>query len=134
MVRVLSGVYAEALIELTDHAGFAGWPTTPVAGSGHVPLHASLTVEEIGSVVWSSFLDGAIRRPGSVVRRGGAAELPSKRWQARYTGPDDKTYSARTEYDKPLTFLTEGDVREWLKGVQSAISREEWLPPAKAYS
>lgn len=47
---------AEAVIELTDHAGFAGWPSTRVAGSGHVPLRAGLTVEEIGSVVWS-FLD-----------------------------------------------------------------------------
>lgn len=47
---------AEAVIELTDHAGFAGWPTIRVARSGHMPLHASLTVEEIGSVVWS-FLD-----------------------------------------------------------------------------
>jgi hypothetical protein len=47
---------AEAVIEQTNHAGFAGWPTTQVAGSGHMPLHASLTVEEIGSVVWS-FLD-----------------------------------------------------------------------------
>jgi hypothetical protein len=47
---------AEAVIELTDHAGFTGWPSTRAAGSGHVPLHASLTVEEIGSVVWS-FLD-----------------------------------------------------------------------------
>jgi hypothetical protein len=46
----------EAVIELTDHAGFAGWPTTRIAGSGHMPLHAGLTVEEIGSVVWS-FLD-----------------------------------------------------------------------------
>lgn len=50
---------------------------------------------------------------------GSLRKLPSKRWQARYTGPDDKTYSARTEDDKPLTFLTKGDAREWLNGVQS---------------
>jgi hypothetical protein len=59
-------------------------------------------------------------------------KLPSKRWQARYTGPDDKTYSARTEEDKPLTFLTKGDAREWLNGVHAAISRGEWLPPDEA--
>lgn len=47
---------AEAVIELTDHAGFAGWPSTRAAGSGHMPLHAGLTAEELGSVVWS-FLD-----------------------------------------------------------------------------
>ncbi|MEU4386233.1 hypothetical protein [Promicromonospora sp. NPDC023805] len=44
---------AEAVIELTDHAGFAGWPSTRAAGFGHLPLHAGLTAEEIGSVVWS---------------------------------------------------------------------------------
>jgi hypothetical protein len=31
---------AEPVIELTDHAGFARWPTTRAAGSGNVPLHA----------------------------------------------------------------------------------------------
>jgi integrase len=63
---------------------------------------------------------------------GSLRRLPSKRWQARYTGPDDKTYSARTEDDKPLTFLTKGDAREWLNGVHAAISRGEWLPPDEA--
>lgn len=47
---------ADAVIELTDHAGLAGWPTTRAAGIGHGKLHAALTVKEIGSVVWS-FLD-----------------------------------------------------------------------------
>lgn len=56
MSTVRGVLIAEAVIEQTDHAGFAGWPTTQVAGSGHMPLHAGLTVEEIGSVVWS-FLD-----------------------------------------------------------------------------
>ena len=59
-------------------------------------------------------------------------KLPSKRWQARYPGPDDKTYSARTEDDKPLTFLTKGDAREWLNGMHGTISRGEWVPPAEA--
>ena len=54
---------------------------------------------------------------------GNLRRLPSKRWQARYTGPDDKTYSARTDDDKPLTFLTKGDAREWVNGVHAAISR-----------
>jgi hypothetical protein len=47
---------SEAVIELTDHAGFTGWPTTQLAGFGHRRLQAGLTVKEIGSVVWS-FLD-----------------------------------------------------------------------------
>lgn len=47
---------AEAVIELTDHAGFTAWPTTQLAGFGHRRLQAGLAVEEIGSVVWS-FLD-----------------------------------------------------------------------------
>ena len=59
-------------------------------------------------------------------------KLPSKRWQARYMGTDDKTYSARTEDDKPLTFLTKGDAREWLNGVHAKISRGEWLSPDEA--
>ena len=41
-------------------------------------------------------------------------KLPSKRWQARYTGPDGTLYSARTDDDRPLTFLTKGDARAWL--------------------
>ncbi|MFI2486834.1 hypothetical protein ACH47X_07990 [Promicromonospora kroppenstedtii] len=44
---------ADAVIELSDHAGFDGWPTTRTAGFGHARLQADLTVEEIGSVVWS---------------------------------------------------------------------------------
>lgn len=59
-------------------------------------------------------------------------KLPSKRWQARFVGPDDKVYSARTEDDKPLTFLTKGDARAWLNGVHAAISRGEWLSPGEA--
>lgn len=71
-------------------------------------------------------------RPQKREAWGRLRKLPSRRWQARYVGPDDKVYSARTEDDKPLTFLTKGDAREWLNGVHAAISRGEWLPPAEA--
>ena len=71
-------------------------------------------------------------RPQKREAWGRLRKLPSKRWQARYTGPDDKTYSARTEDDKPLTFLTKSDAREWLNGVHAKIGRGEWLPPAEA--
>ncbi|WP_418276399.1 tyrosine-type recombinase/integrase [Isoptericola jiangsuensis] len=59
-------------------------------------------------------------------------KLPSKRWQARYPAPDGKLYSARTEDDRPLTFLTKGDARAWLNRVHDSIARGEWEPPAEA--
>lgn len=63
---------------------------------------------------------------------GSLRRLPSKRWQARFTGPDGVTYNARTEDGKALTFLTKGDAREWLSATRTAISRGEWEPPAEA--
>jgi hypothetical protein len=71
-------------------------------------------------------------RPQKREAWGRLRKLPSKRWQARYVGPDDKVYSARTEDDTPLTFFTKGDARAWLNGVHATISRGEWLPPAEA--
>lgn len=56
-------------------------------------------------------------------------KLPSGRWQARYPGPDGKTYSARTQDDKPLTFFTKTDARTWLASVHTKIARGEWEPP-----
>lgn len=58
-------------------------------------------------------------------------KLPSGRWQARYPGPDGKTYTARTDDDKSLTFLTKTDARAWLSGVHSEIARGQWVPPAQ---
>ncbi|MFP3715149.1 tyrosine-type recombinase/integrase [Puerhibacterium sp. TATVAM-FAB25] len=60
---------------------------------------------------------------------GSLRRLPSKRWQARYTGPDGIAYSARTPEDKALTFLTKGDARAWLNRVHETIGRGEWEPP-----
>jgi integrase len=57
------------------------------------------------------------RRFGNVRRRA------SGRWQARYTGPDGRTYSA------PITFDTKGDAETWLALRQSEIVREVWSPP-----
>ena len=37
---------------------------------------------------------------------GSLRKLPSGRWQARYPAPDGGSYTARTDDDKPLTFLT----------------------------
>lgn len=57
-------------------------------------------------------------------------KLPSGRWQARYPAPDGRMYTARTEDDKSLTFLTKTDARTWLAGMHTRISRGEWEPPA----
>lgn len=62
---------------------------------------------------------------------GNVRKLPSGRFQARYTGPDGKTYSARTPEGKPLTFDTRGDAEAWLSLRQSEILRGAWLPPAE---
>lgn len=61
---------------------------------------------------------------------GSLRRLPSGRWQARYPAPDGVTYTARTEDDKPLTFLTKTDARAWLARVHTAIARQEWEPPS----
>ncbi|MGW8564754.1 hypothetical protein [Isoptericola sp. NPDC055881] len=53
-------------------------------------------------------------------------QLPSKRWRARYTDPDGKVNSARTEGGQPLTFLTKTDARGFLNQTHTAIVRGEW--------
>jgi integrase len=73
------------------------------------------------------------RTGSAAVRReawGSLRKLPSGRWQARYPAPDGETYTARTEDDKPLTFVTKTDARTWLAGVHTKIARQEWEPPA----
>lgn len=69
----------------------------------------------------------------AAVRReawGSLRKLPSGRWQARYPAPGGETYTARTEDDKPLTFLTTTDARTWLAAVHTKIARREWEPPS----
>lgn len=75
--------------------------------------------------------------PGRKIRSrregwGSLRKLSSGRWQARYTGPDGQTYTARTEDDKPLTFLTKTDARTWLANIHTQIARGQWEPPAVA--
>lgn len=62
---------------------------------------------------------------------GNVRRLPSGRYQARYTGPDKRTYAARTPEGRPLTFDTQGDAEAWLALRQSEILRGAWLPPAE---
>jgi integrase len=62
---------------------------------------------------------------------GSVRELPSGRFQARYTGPDGRTYPARRPDGRPLTFDTQGDADAWLSLRHSEILRGAWLPPAE---
>jgi integrase len=62
---------------------------------------------------------------------GNVRKLPSGRHQARYTGPDSRTYTARTPEGRPLTFDTQGDAEAWLALRHSEILRGAWLPPAE---
>lgn len=71
-------------------------------------------------------------RATAVPRRegwGSLRKLSSGRWQARYPAPDGETCTARTDDDKPLTFLTKTDARAWLASVRSRIARQTWEPP-----
>ena len=63
-----------------------------------------------------------VRRP----RRGFGriARLPSKRFRARYLGPDGQLYSA------PDSFSARIDAEAWLAAMERTISRGDWQPPA----
>lgn len=62
---------------------------------------------------------------------GNVRALPSGRIQARYTGPDGLTHTARTPEGGPLTFDTWADAEAWLALRHSEILRGAWLPPAE---
>ena len=53
---------------------------------------------------------------------GQVSRLPSKRYRARYTGPDGALHSA------PWTFETSGDAEAWLVDERRLISGR-WTPP-----
>lgn len=65
------------------------------------------------------------RRAGARSSFGSVRVLPSRRVQARYTGPDSLMHTG------PVTFDTKGDARAWLALKQSEILRDEWMPPGK---
>lgn len=58
---------------------------------------------------------------------GAIRKLPSKRFQASYTGPDLQRHVA------PTTFETKMDAEGWLVGIRRTIERDEWTGggPAK---
>lgn len=59
-------------------------------------------------------------------RRGFGAlrKLPSKRWQASYTGPKGERHNA------PTTFETAGDAEAWLAAERTLLATDAWTPPA----
>jgi integrase len=61
-------------------------------------------------------------------RFGSIRKLPSKRFQARYTGPDRKVHTA------PETFDTKGDAEAWLAVEWAKVQTSgSWVPPAAAH-
>lgn len=55
---------------------------------------------------------------------GQITRLPSKRYRARYTGPDTALHNA------PNTFDTRLDAEAWLTDERRRISAGSWSPPA----
>lgn len=54
---------------------------------------------------------------------GGIRRLPSKRYQATYTGPDGRRHKAWT------TYLVKADAEVWLRDEELLIDRGAWTPP-----
>ncbi|MFZ1287918.1 MAG: site-specific integrase [Candidatus Phosphoribacter sp.] len=55
---------------------------------------------------------------------GQITRLPSKRYRARYTGPDSQLHNA------PITFDTRLDAEGWLVRERRSISEDRWVPPS----
>ena len=55
---------------------------------------------------------------------GQITRLPSKRYRARYTGPDQIRHNA------PYTFQTREDSEAWLAAERKLLSTGDWTPPA----
>lgn len=69
----------------------------------------------------------AAKREQTRTRRsfGRLAQLPSKRWRARYTGPDGELHNA------PRTFDTKMDAEAWFASERRLIDMDSWTPPAE---
>ncbi|RZS37830.1 integrase-like protein [Herbihabitans rhizosphaerae] len=57
---------------------------------------------------------------------GNVRQLPSKRWQARYPGPDGVIRTA------PQTFDTKKAAERWLSLTETQIMQGEWIDPERA--
>ncbi|GCD94461.1 hypothetical protein [Embleya hyalina] len=56
-------------------------------------------------------------------RFGTVRQLPSKRWQARYPGPDGQLCTADE------TFATKTAAEKWLTDTESEMRRGDWIDP-----
>lgn len=59
---------------------------------------------------------------------GNVRRLPSGRYQARYTGPDGATYTARTQTGGPLTFDSRQYADAYLPRPRRHPGRQVGLP------
>jgi integrase len=60
---------------------------------------------------------------------GSVRQRASGRWQVRYTGPDGRSYSARTEDGTSLTFDSKAYALRYLDQVSTAIQAGRWVSP-----
>jgi integrase len=60
---------------------------------------------------------------------GSTRVLPSGRVQARYTGPDGRTYTGRTPEGRPLTFDSKQYAEAYLARVHADIQAGRWVSP-----
>jgi len=60
---------------------------------------------------------------------GSTRTLPSGRVQARYTGPDGRTYTARTPEGHPLTFDSQQYAEAYLTRIHGDIQAGRWVSP-----
>ena len=74
-----------------------------------------------GSVSATAKRGGGNRR-GTKAGFGSVRRLPSKRYQARFTGPDG------LEHKAPTTFETKADAQAWLAMESAAITERRWKP------
>jgi integrase len=63
---------------------------------------------------------------------GSIRKLPSGRFQARYTGPDGKTYAGRTPEGRALTFDARNYAERYLSRVDADIQAGRWESPDAA--
>jgi integrase len=54
---------------------------------------------------------------------GSIRQLPSKKYQASYIGPDHQRHTA------PITFTTKGQAQKWLAGQRTLIETNNWQSP-----
>ncbi len=60
---------------------------------------------------------------------GSTRVLPSGRVQARYTGPDGRSYTGRTPEGRPLTFDSQQYASAYLARVHADIQAGQWVSP-----